>query len=133
MIQRVNFRKNLRDALNKDTSFAMSVMISPGATQFTRILSLAHSTARLLVSWFIPAACVQIKTVHYHKQKNFITYAVRSTPKKLSISFVVARNRYFDEKNTLQHFFIWLSKYNHLNSIVHFSLAKDRKRELLAL
>jgi hypothetical protein len=81
IIQRVSFRKNLRDALNKDTSFAMSVMISPGATQFTRILSLAHSTARLLVSWFIPAACVQIKTVHYHKQNSFITYAVRATLK----------------------------------------------------
>ena len=40
------------------TSLTMSVMITPGATQLTRILSRAHSAARLLVSWFSPSAKV---------------------------------------------------------------------------
>lgn len=37
----------------------MSVMTIPGATELTRILSQAHSAARLLVSWFTPPIDVQ--------------------------------------------------------------------------
>jgi hypothetical protein len=41
------------------TILLMSVVIRPGATQFTRMLSRAHSAAKLRVSWFMPPASME--------------------------------------------------------------------------
>jgi hypothetical protein len=51
-------------------------MTIPGATQFTRILSRAHSAARLLVSWFIaPVRYAVIIKLMAHK-KNYTSICI---------------------------------------------------------
>ena len=91
----------------------MSVMTRPGATQFTRILSRAHSAARLLVSWFIPPACKFQRWGNIYQRINILHKKYMSNSKRLSRFILVFRNRDFDRKLASKNFSKWLSKYSH--------------------
>ena len=71
------WKKYSHNTISTRTSLIMSVMIMDGATPFTRILSLAHSVARLLVSWFIPPACepTHIEGKREKKKKQTISHS----------------------------------------------------------